>query len=45
MDIEQREFRADPLKLKRLRVAAGMTVSEFATRTQLDRTTAGKILR
>ena len=45
MDIEQREFRADPLKLKRLRVAAGMTVSDFAKRTQLDRTTAGKILR
>lgn len=45
MDTEQREFRADSLKLKRLRVAAGMTVSDFAKETGLDRTTAGKILR
>jgi len=45
MDTEQREFRADALKLKRLRVAAGMTVADFAKSTGLDRTTAGKILR
>lgn len=42
---EQREFRADPLKLKRLRVAAGMTVKDFAKQAQLDRGTAAKMLR
>jgi serine/threonine protein kinase/DNA-binding XRE family transcriptional regulator len=45
MDLEQREFRADPLKLKRLRVAAGLTVQDFAKAADLDRTTVGKILR
>lgn len=45
MDLEQRQFRADPLKLKRLRVAAGLTVQEFADEAQLDRTTVAKILR
>ena len=45
MDLEQREFRADPLKLKRLRVAAGLTVQDFAKAADLDRTTAAKILR
>lgn len=45
MDLEQREFRADPLKLKRLRVAAGLTVQDFAKVADLDRTTAAKILR
>jgi len=45
MDLEQRQFRADPLKLKRLRVAAGLTVQEFAAKAQLDRTTVAKILR
>ena len=29
MELEQREFRADPLKLKRLRVAAGLTVGLY----------------
>lgn len=45
MDLEQREFRADPLKLKRLRVAAGLTVQDFTKIAELDRTTVGKILR
>lgn len=45
MDLEQREFRADPLKLKRLRVAAGLTVQEFTEKADLDRTTVAKILR
>ena len=45
MDLEQRQFRADPLKLKRLRVAAGLTVQEFAEEAELDRTTVAKILR
>ena len=45
MDLEQREFRADSLKLKRLRVAAGLTVQDFAKAADLDRTTAAKILR
>jgi serine/threonine protein kinase len=45
MDLEQREFRADPLKLKRLRVAAGLTVQDFVKAADLDRTTVGKILR
>jgi serine/threonine protein kinase len=45
MDLEQRKFRADPLKLKRLRVAAGLTVQDFAAKAQLDRTTVAKILR
>ncbi len=41
---EQRMFRADPLKLKRLRVTAGMSVQQFTNNVQLDRTTVGKIL-
>ncbi len=45
MDLEQREFRADPLKLKRLRVAAGLTVQDVVKAADLDRTTVGKILR
>ena len=45
MEIEQRQFRADPLKLKRLRVAAGLTVQEFRQLADLDRTTVAKILR
>lgn len=45
VDFEQREFRADPLKLKRLRVTAGLTVQDFAKKANLDRTTAAKILR
>ena len=45
MELEQREFRADPLKMKRLRVAAGLTVKDFTTLADLDRTTVAKILR
>ena len=45
MEVEQRQFRADPLKLKRLRVAAGLTVQEFRQLADLDRTTVAKILR
>jgi len=45
METEQRKFRADPLKLKRLRVAAGLTVKEIYEGADLDRTTVAKILR
>ena len=45
METEQRKFRADPLKLKRLRVAAGLTVKEVREQADLDRTTVSKILR
>lgn len=45
MEMEQREFRADPLKMKRLRVAAGLTVKEFTALADLDRATVAKILR
>lgn len=45
MEIEQREFRADPLKMKRLRVAAGLTVKDFKEQSGLDKATVGKILR
>ena len=44
MELEQRDFRADPLKLKRLRVAAGMIKQQFVTASTLDPTTAGKVL-
>ncbi|MBY0587214.1 protein kinase [bacterium] len=42
---EQREHRADPLKLKRLRLAAGWTVSEFCSEAEIDKTTGAKVLR
>ena len=42
---EQRNFRADPMKLKRLRVTAGMTSLDFAKAAMIDRGTAAKILR
>lgn len=45
MEAEQRKFRADPLKLKRLRVAASLTAKEFMQLADLDRTTVAKILR
>ncbi len=44
MEPEQRKFRADPLKLKRLRVAAGLTAKEVRDLAELDRTTVTKIL-
>jgi serine/threonine protein kinase len=44
MDSEQRDFRADPLLMRRLRVAAGLSVKEFTKRAKLDRGTVKKIL-
>ena len=44
MDFEQRDFRADPLLMRRLRVAAGLSVKEFTKRAELDRGTVKKIL-
>ena len=44
LEPEQRKFRADPLKLKRLRVAAGLTAKEVRDLSHLDRTTVTKIL-
>ena len=44
LEPEQRKFRADPLKLKRLRVAAGLTAREVRDLSGLDRTTVTKIL-
>lgn len=43
-DHEPRRFRTDPLKLRRLRVAAGLSVADFKTAAGLDRTTAGNVL-
>ncbi|MCA9196006.1 MAG: hypothetical protein KDA87_00650 [Planctomycetales bacterium] len=45
VNAEQRRFRADPLVLKRLRVAAGLTVKEFTEIAGLDRATVAKMLR
>ncbi|MCA9040000.1 MAG: protein kinase [Planctomycetaceae bacterium] len=45
MELEQRNFRADPLKLKRLRVAANMTVKDFQEQSGLNIDTVRKILR
>ena len=45
MKLEQRNFRADPLKLKRLRVSANMTLTQFADHSGLTKDTARKILR
>jgi len=45
MNVEQRKFRSDPLKLKRLRVAGNYTAKELKEVSCLDRTTVAKILR
>lgn len=45
MELEQREFRSDPLKLKRLRIAASMSVKDFQEASGLNKDTARKILR
>ena len=45
MELEQRNFRADPLKLKRLRVTASMSAKDFQEITGLHKNTARKILR
>ncbi len=42
---EQREHRADSLKLKRMRLAAGWTVSDFCSKAGIDKTTGAKVLR
>ena len=45
MELEQRNFRADPLKLKRLRIAASLSVKEFQEVSGLNKDTVRKILR
>ncbi len=45
MQLEQRNFRADPLKLKRLRITAKMSAKDFQEKTGLHKDTARKILR
>lgn len=45
MELEQRNFRADPLKLKRLRIAAGLSVQQFQKLSGLNKDTARKLLR
>ncbi len=45
MNKEQREFRANPLTLKRLRVQAGLTIEKFCKKTFLDKGTAQKLFR
>jgi serine/threonine protein kinase len=45
MELEQREFRTDPLKLRRLRIAASMSVKDFQTASGLNKDTARKVLR
>ncbi|TWU34891.1 protein kinase domain-containing protein [Novipirellula artificiosorum] len=45
MDLEQREYRADALLMRRLRVDAGMTVADFRVKAMVDRSTANKMLR
>ena len=42
---EQREFRANPLTLKRLRVQAGLTIEMFCKKAHLDKGTAQKLFR
>ena len=45
MELEQRNFRADPLKLKRLRIAASLSAQEFQKVSGLNKDTARKLLR
>lgn len=45
MEQEQRKFRADPLTVKRLRVAAGMSLKDFVTNSGLSKDTARNIMR
>ena len=45
MELEQRNFRADPLKLKRLRIAASMSAQEFQKASGLNKDTTRKLLR
>ena len=45
MELEQRNFRADPLKLKRLRIAASLSAQGFQKVSGLKKDTARKLLR
>lgn len=44
MPREKREYRVDGLKMRRLRLAAGMTLEEFTERVQLSRATVRKLM-
>ena len=41
---EQRNYRADPQVMRRLRVASGMSVKSFSSAADIDRVTARKVL-
>lgn len=45
MELEQRNFRADPLKLKRLRIAASLSAKDFQKASGLNKDTTRKLLR
>lgn len=45
MELEQRDFRPDPLKIKRLRISASLTKKEFEKVSGLSKETTTKILR
>lgn len=45
MELEQRNFRADPLKLKRLRITASLSLQDFQKASGLNKDTARKLLR
>jgi serine/threonine protein kinase len=45
MEPEKRLFRADPLKLKRLRVQFCLTIEQFCEQGDLDKATARKLLK
>ena len=45
MELEQRNFRADPLKLKRLRITASLSARDFQKVSGLNKDTARKLLR
>lgn len=45
MPQEQRKFRADPLKLKRLRIAANLSASDIQRETGLSKDTVRKLLQ
>ena len=45
MEREKREYRADEMKLKRLRVQFGLTVEQFCGKSTLDKATARKLFK
>ena len=45
VDREKREFRADELKLKRLRAQFALTVEQFCWKAEMDKATARKLLK